>query len=244
MRSGTKLLVAFSLAASVAACSKEASTVITEFTPSSTLARVRVLNTTNTTLEMSSPAGEWAGINRNIRHGVSRCFELAPSTAPLVRDSATQTELTGLPTNFEAGKSYALLIYRPTTTATTYSYLSWETDSYIPPVDSGGFRVLNASPNAGGVDVYVNIPNAAAVPAMTAANRVATNVPLATAMNYLNLRGGTSYQVRITRTGSTTTANTLIDGTATVIEGESMTYVLGIPAVGATAHRSFTAGGC
>ena len=246
MRSGIRVLAAVSFLAAAAACDNDPSTTITEFVPSASLARVRVLNTTNTTLQMSSPAGEWAGVNSRVTHGNSRCFDLAANTAPLVRDSATLTELTGLPTAFEAGKSYAVLIYRPTTTATSFSYLSWETDSYTPPAtDSAGLRFVNASPNAGNVDVYLNIPNAASIPPMTAANRVAQNVPLATLTNYLPVKGNVSYQVRVTRTGSTTTANTLIDATTTVMPGESASFVLGIPSVtAATTFRSFTAGGC
>jgi hypothetical protein len=246
MRSGSYLLVAVSLLATVAACNKVADPVVTEFEPSSTLARVRVVNATNTTFDMSANGTEWIGHNLNIRHGVSRCFEVAPGSAPVVRDSATKTSVTGLPTTFEAGKSYALLIYQTSTSATApHSYLAWETDSYIPPTDSGGLRFLNASPNAGtGVDVYLNIPNSTAVPPMNAANRVATNVPLSTATNYLNLPSDVTYQVRITRTGSTTSANTLIDGTTWVLAGESSTYILGIPSLTSTAFRSAAIGGC
>jgi hypothetical protein len=246
MRSGSHLIVAVSLAAAVAACSNEPDITITEFQPNAALSRVRVVNLTNTTLEFSSPAGEYAGVNRNIRFAGSRCFELQPNTAPLVRDSATQTELTGLPTTFEAGKPYSLVIYRPTTTATTYSFASWEADTYVPPTaDSAGMRFMHLGTGQAGVDVYLNIPNSASPPALTAANRVATNLAFGAVTNFRPVKGNVSYQIRVTRTGSTTSANILRDETFTVQPGESGTYILGMPSVtAATTFRSTSVGGC
>jgi hypothetical protein len=246
MRSRSHLFVAVSLIAALAACSKDPAIVTTPYEPSATLARVRILNTTNTTLEYSSPDAEWAGINKNIRFGVSRCIELAPNTAPLVRDSATQTALTGLPTTFEAGKTYSLIIYSTTAApaAPTYAFTSLEQNAYVPPsADSGGIRFAHLGAGQALVDVYMNIPNAAAVPPLTAANRIAQNVPFASVTNFFPVKGNVNYQVRITRNGITNA--TLVDQSYQAVMGESSTVVLGMGTVAApTTLRQSTAGGC
>ena len=246
MRSGTYLFAAVSLVAAVAACSKEPGVTVTEFVPSATMARVRVLNATNTTLELSTPAGEWAGINKNIRFGVSRCFELEPNTAPLVRDSLSQTLFTGIPSAFEAGKTYSLIIYSTTAApaAPTYAYTALEQNTFVPPTpDSAGIRFLHVGAGQSNVDIYMNIPNAAAVPPLTAANRIAQNVPFASVTNYFPIKGNVNYQVRITRPGITNA--TLIDQTYQAVMGESNTALLGMPsATATTTFRQSTAGGC
>jgi hypothetical protein len=250
MRIGFRVL-ALAAFATVTACGKEGAETFNPITPNLSKVRVRVINATNTNLDFAIPTGDFIGHNTNVSHGNSRCLEIDPGQTIRIQQFLTKAPLADPPTTtFKAGEVHAILVYNPTTTATNFAYMTWLADAQnTPPADSGGLRIVNANPGSptsagGAVDLYLNLP-ASPTPALTAAIRKATNVPVGSASAYFPVPGRVSYQVRVTRTGSTTTANTIITTTATVLETENTTLVLGIPSIVApTTHRIFSTGGC
>jgi hypothetical protein len=249
MRIGFRIL-ALAAVAALTACGEERAGTITEYVPDPTMVRVRVINATNTNIDFAAPTGDFIGHNTNVSHSNSRCIEMAPGGAVRIRDFPTKTAYAPPPTTtFEAGKSYSLLVYNPTSAANTVAYLTWQNEGQnTPPADSAGLAIVNVNSanttSSGQLDVYIN-PNVDPAPALALANRKVIALPVGGMTPYFTVGGGTSTHLRLTRTGSTTSGNTLLNSTHTPLAGQNTVWVFGIPSLtAATTQRSFTTGGC
>src|SRR5207302_3199833 len=69
--------------------------------------------------------------------------------------------------------------------------------SDLPSTGNVKLRLVNASPAAGSVDIYVTAPAAS----LATSTPSLTNVPFKTASSYLTMLAG-SYEIRVTTTGS------------------------------------------
>jgi hypothetical protein len=125
--------------------------------------------------------------------------------------------------------------------ATVTSFSTTDDNTTAIPTGQTSVRVVNLSPAAGAVDVFVTAPNAD----LAAATPVATNVAPSAASTYANIPAITAYQVRVVPAGTAAanrSANVLVSITPTAptfAAGTGHTIVIADKAAGGGPPTAF-----
>lgn len=251
MRIASHALSVVLMAAALAACAdlnKETTNLIE---PDPLKARIRVFNATNTNVNFAANGAAATALNTNRPYGGTACFVVDPATPGLSIVQNVSGADIPLPTSttFEAGKSYMIVLYNPTTTTTNFGYAIWDVDggAFTPHADSAGLRAFNAAPASGtaAIDLYVNPPAVAPAtePALTTMTPQNANVAVGALGSFFNVQAGSSYQYRVMR-NNVKTGTALINTTNTLVKGEKATVIIGLPATGTTTLRATSTQGC
>jgi hypothetical protein len=193
-------------------------------------ARVSVVNTTNAQFDVVNDGSVAPSDSRINFAGGSQCFEVDPDAPGLsVRESNSLINISTFSPTLEPGGEHTVLII-PTTTTNVYSFIELA-DDFSAGSNQSGFRLVNTATGAASYDVYVTEPGAA----LTGAR--ASGVTYGNASAFFAIPAGTQQQVRLTNAGTTTVAFDL--GTTTFTPGQNYSLVVGMPASGSTARRTF-----
>jgi hypothetical protein len=258
MRIGFNVLAVASLVAATACTSSEGGS-FNPVTPSTTQARLRMINaTSNLTAKFHAGPGTATALNSNLAATVSRCFLVNPadpqisilvSTAPTAVGAFADVPVTLPAQTFEAGKSYVLAIHHVNTTPSDVRVTVWDAEGgFTASGDSAGLRVFHAAPSVigGAMDTYVNRnPASDTLLSNPAVRKIVSAQPIGTLSSYFNVLTGGSYQYRMTRAGITNA--TIINTSNTLQPGQNATVIIFPSATSltaTTAYRASTTQGC
>jgi hypothetical protein len=243
-----RVVLATSAAIVIAACgTKDAASPLT---PSGPVGRVRLVNLINDTTR-----GRVNAILEGIPFGVNLTYTQsapatlpAPSTAPyaavltgprqfvLKRTADTSVTVATLPFTVNDGQDVSMYAIGGSAGSTVSGFVTTDTNSAVASTTLR-LRIVNLSPTAGLVDVFVTAPN----------TNLATSTPTATlaykaASNYFNANPGT-YQIRAVPAG-TAAANRAAAVTITFLAdplggGITRTIVLSDNTTGGAPLRAF-----
>jgi hypothetical protein len=161
--------------------------------------------------------------------GSTGCLSVNAATPDITLLAAgTSTQLAGFSDSLVSGQRYTVIV------TGTGTLLRLTDDFTTPSVARTRLRVVNVT-SSGSVDVYVTTPNAAlGTPAVT-------NLAANASSLFLDVAAGAT-QVRLTTAGTQTVI--FDSGAFTLASRQVLTLVVGDPAQGSTALRSFTFGNC
>lgn len=137
-----------------------------------------------------------------------------------VRDSANTNVLASSPLLVANQTVYTVIF---TQHATGGGLLVYQDTVSAPPGNSVGLRLVNASPTAGPVDVYVTGADS------TLATPISTNVAFESASNYVSAPAGGIVRLRVTAAG---TKNVLLDVDASTLTAGQVRTIVMVDGVG------------
>lgn len=207
------------------ACSSDADVTGTN----SGTAMVRFVNATNSSINVVSNGVVGAGNSSIVFGGSSSCVTVSSANPGItITNSATNGAIGTFTPSFASGGNYTVVAYTDATGATQFATLS---NTFTPTTGQSGLRVFNAAAGSGGVVVLSN---------GTVMNS-GTTTAFGSGGSFFSIPAGAQTFTFNTGTGTTPFANS---GSVTLVAGQNNTIVLGPPAIGTTALRSFIATGC
>jgi hypothetical protein len=196
-------------------------------------ATVRLVNATALSLDLAS-SGSVAPGNAGLVFGASSTCIPTDAGSPdvTVRASGTSVALAGFSPAFAAANKYVVVAYDANGVT---QFATFATSAFTPANGQSGLMVVDVAPGPGNFDVYVTAPGSALGTA------AAFNLSVGGNTNFVNVTAGTE-QVRLTNAGT----QTIIFSSAslTLSAGKNYVLVIGPPATGTSALRSFLVTSC
>ena len=193
----------------------------------------RVVNATNSGIDVASGSTIATG-NANVGFGSGSSCVTTNSFEPdlNVTPAGTTNTYSSFAPDLRAEERYVIVAFPGFSGATEFADIP---TGAAPAVGQAGLRVFNAAAGSATYDVYVTVPGAALGTA------AATGIGFRTASTYISVPPGTN-QVRLTNTGTQTV---LINaGSLAFTAGQNSVLVIGPPAAGTTALRTFLVAAC
>lgn len=192
-------------------------------------ATVRFVNATNTNISVAQNGSVGAG-NSGLGFGSSStCLTVILANPALTfTNSTTNTAIIGFTPNLAAGGNYTVIAYPGTNGATQFATLS---NSFTPTSGLSGVRAFNGASGSGNVVLLGNnaVLNSGATTSFGNAGAF-----------FSNTAGAQTFTFN-TGTGTPVLSST---GVVSLTAGQNSTVILGTPASGSTALRSFVSTGC
>jgi len=246
-------LSAIALCATAACGTKDAAAPLQ---PSGPTGRIRFVNViTDTTRGRVNAILEGVPFGVNMTYTTSTPATLAtPSTANyaailtgsrslvLKRTADTNVVVATIPVTIGDGEDRTVYAVGGTAGGTVTSFSTTDDNTTAIPAGQTSVRVVNLSPAAGAVDVFVTAPNAD----LATATPVATNVAPSAASVYANIAPLSTYQIRAVPAGTAAAnraANVLVSVTPTVpaslSAGTGHTIIIADKAAGGAPSTAF-----
>ena len=194
---------------------------------------VRVVNATNSAIDVASGTTIATG-NANIVFGSGSSCVTTNSFVPdlNVSPAGTTNSFSNFDLDLLANQSYVIVAYPAFSGVTEFATIATGTP---PAAGQAGLRVFNGAAGSGAFDVFVTAPGA------VLGTAGATGIGFRTVSGFISVPPGTN-QVRLTNTGTQTVV--INAGNLTFTAGQNSVLVIGPPAPGTTALRTFLATGC
>jgi len=197
--------------------------------PNVSVATVRFINATNTTIDVSN-AGTVASGNGNLAFGgSSTCMTVRTTgTALAFTQAGTTTAIPGFTPSFNANGNFTVVAI-PTSTGT--QFLTLDNSAFTATSGQAGLRIVNAASGSGSI---IALGGGAVLGS-------GVGVPFGTGGSFISVAAGPQAITFNTGTGTTTVANA---GTLNLTAGQNYTLIVAPAAVGSTALRTFLVPGC
>lgn len=221
------------LVALVALTACDTGTLIPGLAGSTNDAMLRIINTTNEAVDLTTNGHATGGSGHVAARTVSSCIRVDPATTTIgMRVSGATADLPDFIPTLLAGGRYTAVAYTSDDTTTHTLTLS---DAFVPTSGLAALRVVHVAPTLGPLDVYVTPPGAPLDIPSTASVGFGGNT------GYFDANPGSS-QVRFT---IATTPTLVFDaGTITLTPGQLDNLVLAQPGGPAGAAMTMLAPSC
>ena len=179
---------------------------------------LRIVNTTGTTLDLTS-SGQPVGGEGHVAPGAtSGCIRVSEGTTTLgLRQAGATSDVASFAPTLTPRTSYTVVAF---TSLTGSVQTATFTNDFVPTTGLAGLRIMDVAPTLGSLDVYVTPRNGSLDAPSTASIGFGSNT------GFFDVNPGTS-QVRFTQA---TTFNVVFDaGTITLQPGQLSTLVISQP---------------